>query len=150
MMTTPNPSPPLPVVDDVDTGGFWQAAAQGRVVVCACRSCAAVLHLPKAYCHFCGSWDIEWREVAPTGTLHSWTVVRQDLHPAFPAPYTTVLVDLDDAPGARLVGHLKGVPELTMGMPMRARFDEAEPGVVVVNWEPDPDQLRSTSHTALR
>jgi len=127
---------PLPYTDDIDTGGFWQAAADGRLVVGVCLSCESVLHLPKAYCHVCGSWETGWREVSPTGTLYTWTVVRQQLHPAFPAPSTMVLVDLDDAPGTRLLGSIAGTPELRAGMPMRARFDEAVPGVRLVQWEP--------------
>lgn len=127
---------PLPYTEDEETGGFWQAAAGGRLVLRACVSCAAVLHLPKPYCHHCGSWEVTWREVRGRGTVYSWTVVRHQIHPAFEVPYTVVLVELDDAPGARLVGHLPGAPELSVGMPMRVRFDEPEPGVTVPNWEP--------------
>lgn len=130
------PVRPLPYTEDDETGGFWQAAADGRLVLRACASCAAVLHLPKSYCHHCGSWDVTWREVRGSGTVYSWTVVRHQIHPAFEVPYTVVLVELDDAPGARLVGHLPGAAELSVGTPMRVRFDEPEPGVAIPNWEP--------------
>jgi len=128
----------LPVVDDIDTGGYWAAAALGRLVVRACRNCAVVLHLPQAHCHACGSWDTYWREIAPLGTLYSWTVSHQQLHPAFPAPYTIVLIDLDDAPGAHLVGYLEGAPKLHAGMAFHALFDEVAPGVRLVQWRPAP------------
>ena len=109
-MSDVEPTPLLPVTDDRDTGGFFEAAARGELVVRACSSCGTVLHLPRAYCRTCGSWDGEWRAVGGTGTLHSWTVADHQVHPAYPVPYTIVLVDLDDAPGVRLLGHLPGQP----------------------------------------
>ena len=90
------------------------------------------------YCGACQGTDTTWREVAPTGTVHSWTVTRQQLHPAFPVPYTLVLVDLDELPGVRLVGHLDGVPELAPGLACRARFESPAPGVTLVQWDVAP------------
>lgn len=133
---TDAPTPLLPETEDRDTAGFFAAARRGELAVRACRSCAAWLHLPRAYCRNCGSWEGTWRTVAPTGTLHSWTVVEHQVHPAYPVPYTIVLVDLDDAPGVRLVGHIPGSPDLRVGMPMRARFDEIAEGVVLPQWRP--------------
>jgi hypothetical protein len=53
-------------------------------------------------------------------------------------PYTIVLVDLDDAPGVRLLGNLPGSPDLRAGMAMQVRFDHLNDGVVLPNWEPAP------------
>ena len=125
-----------PVVDDHDTGGFFEAAARGELVVRACANCGTVLHVPRAYCRACGSWDGEWKPAGTTGTLHSFTVADHQVHPAYPVPYTIVLVDLDDVPGVRLLGNLDGAPDLTIGMPMRVRFDQLADGVVLPNWEP--------------
>ena len=125
-----------PVVDDHDTGGFFEAAARGELVVRACSNCGAVLHVPRAYCHPCGSWDGEWKPAGTTGTLHSFTVADHQVHPAYPVPYTIVLVDLDDVPGVRLLGNLDGAPDLTIGMPMSLRFDQLADGVVLPNWAP--------------
>lgn len=130
---------PVPVVDDPDTGGFFAAAGRGELAVHFCRSCDQTLHLPKAYCHHCGSWAGEWRTVRGVGTLHSWTVVEHQVHPAFPVPYTLVLVDLDDHPGVRFVSDLPGRPDLRMGMAMRTTFD-ADRGVVAPRWVPAADE----------
>jgi hypothetical protein len=129
---------PLPFTEDEDTGGFWQAAAEHRLVVCCCDQCGATLHLPKSYCHHCGSWDVGWREVRPEGLLYSWTVLRHSIHESFPAPCTIVLVQLAEDPSVRFVGHLPGAPELQVGMPMRVRFEDVEPGVTIPQWEPAP------------
>jgi uncharacterized OB-fold protein len=127
---------PLPVVDDEDTGGFWHAATEHRLVVRVCNSCSATLHLPKSYCHHCGSWYVGWRDVRPTGSLYSWTILHHSIHEAFPAPCTIVLVQLDEDPNVRFVGHLAGVPDLYDGMPMQVRFEDVEPGVTIPQWQP--------------
>ena len=126
----------MPMVTDPDTGGFFAATADGRLAVCRCQDCGSVLHLPKAHCHHCGGWNVGWANVAPLGRLYSWTTVHHASHPAFPVPYTIVLVELDDNPAVRLVGHLPGEPALRAGQPMRARFDSSEDGVTLPAWEP--------------
>ena len=126
---------PLPVVDDADTGGFFAAAARHQLVVRACRSCAAVLHLPREHCGYCGSWDTGWRDVAGTGRVVSWTVVEHAVHPAFPVPYTVLLVEIDGADGARLVGSLEGRPLLYDGAPVRVRWEHLWDETVLPQWE---------------
>lgn len=132
-----DPAPPgrlLPVDDDVDTGGFFAAARRGELAIRRCDGCGAVLHLPRAYCHTCGSWEGRWAPVAGTGTLHSWTVVEHQVHPAYPVPHTIVLVQLDDL-AARLVGWLPGRPALRPGQAMRVWFEELD-GAVLPQWAP--------------
>jgi uncharacterized OB-fold protein len=128
------PPPPLPVEDDPDTAGFWEAARRHELAVRACERCDAVIHAPTAFCAACGSWDTAWRVVAGTGTVYSWTVVEHPTHPAFEVPYTAVLVALDDVP-ARLIGHLPGRPDIRPGQAMRVRFEEREGGTVLPQWE---------------
>ena len=128
--------PVLPVDDDRETGGFWEAARRHQLVVRVCDDCGTVLHLPRAYCHHCRSWNGSWQAVSGRARLYSWTVVEHQVHPAYPAPYTIVLVELDDAPGVRMVGSLPGTPELVEGQSMQAWFEERSEGVVVPQWRP--------------
>jgi uncharacterized protein len=135
-------SPPrlLPFVDDLDTGGFFEAAARGELVLRRCDDCDAVLHVPRMYCRHCRSWNGRWQPIDGSATLYSWTVVTHQVHPAYPTPYTVVLVDLDEAPGTHLVGQVPGAPELHAGMAMELWFDElgsvdGRPAVVP-NWRP--------------
>jgi hypothetical protein len=124
---------PVPLTEDVDTGGFWQASANGAVAIRRCNQCQAMLHLPKSYCHHCGSWDTGWHEVSGRGRVYSWTTTHRELRPGFTPPYTVVLVELEDAPEARYVGYLPGEPPLSVGMPVTARFD-ARGDATLVNW----------------
>lgn len=134
--TTPQPLRFVPNRRDLDTEGFFAAALENRLVVRACRACGKVLHLPRSYCKGCGSWDVEWRDVAGTATVYSWTVVTHQVHPAYPTPYTVVLVELDDAPAARLVGYLPGTPALRPGQPMKVEFETLHDGSVIPQWVP--------------
>ena len=130
----------LPVDDDIDTGGFFEAARRNELAIRMCNGCDAVLHMPRAYCHTCGSWEGRWQPVAGSGTVYSWTVVEHQVHPAYPVPYTVVLVELDDVPAARLVGYLPGAPELAAGQPMQVWFETVADGVVLPQWAPAEEE----------
>jgi uncharacterized OB-fold protein len=123
-----------PVVDDVDTGGFFAAAGDGRLAVQHCGHCGAVLHLPRAYCRFCGKFEPEWRTVQPNGTVYSFTVVTHQVHPAFPVPYTVLVIELDEPAGVRLIAHLSGRPDVRIGQPVRAEFIPLGPDAALPNW----------------
>jgi uncharacterized OB-fold protein len=129
----------LPIEDDDrDTGGFWEAARRHELVVRTCDGCGAVLHLPRAYCHTCGSWRGSWTPVSGRGRLYSWTTVEHQVHPAYPVPYTIVLVEIEEFTAVRFDGYLPGSPELVDGQPMHVWFEELEEGVVLPQWEPVP------------
>lgn len=132
----PTPGLPVPNVDDPDTAGFFEAAARGRLAVCVCGACGRPLHLPRPSCGTCGASDPRWREVAPTGTVYSSTVVEHAASRAFEVPYTVLLVELDEIAGVRLLGFLPGDRDLDVGTAMRATFDDVRDGVVVPQWTP--------------
>jgi len=129
----------IPNTQDHDTAGFFAAAAEGRLVYRACGDCGRGLHPPTAHCPFCGGWNTGWRDAQGTGTLHSWTTVHQSVHPAYTAPYTLVLVALDDTPDVRLIGRIDGEPELEAGMKMHVWFETLETGETLPQWRPAED-----------
>lgn len=137
----------VPFEDDRDTGGFFAAARRRELAVCTCQACGATLHVPRGYCKHCGSFDVGWRVIAPTGTLYSWTVVEHQVHPAHPVPYTLVLVEPDEAPTARLVGSIPGRPQLVAGQAMEAWFEELDGGAVLPQWRPAPIQPPADEET---
>lgn len=125
-----------PVDFDRDTGYFFKAAREGRLVYRACRSCGRGLQMPTQFCGACGGRDTEWREAAGTGTLYSWTTVMQTVHPAYPAPYTIVQVALDEAPELRYLGSMPGEVELHAGQRMQVLFDERSRSAGLPQWRP--------------
>lgn len=127
---------PMPVVDDRETGGFFDAARRDELVLRMCDGCDAALHMPVSYCHRCGSQSTRWQPVSGRGHVYSWTVVAHQVHPAYPTPYTIVLVELEDHPTARLVGSLPGRQELSAGQPMEVWFEAIGDDVVLPQWRP--------------
>ena len=136
MTATIGPRRLAPATSDPDTGGFFEAAARGEVALRFCADCGAVLHLPRAYCYKCGGWNTGYRAVAPRARVYSWTVVEHQINPAYPVPYTVVLVELADEPAARLVSFLPGRPPLQAGQELHAWFEQLDNGTVLVQWRP--------------
>jgi uncharacterized OB-fold protein len=126
----------LPVTDDRDTGPFFAAAREGRLAYAACAQCNRAVHPPMPYCPHCGGDRIGWRTASGRGTLHGFTVVEHQVHPAFPAPSTVVLVALEETPDVRLVGQMSGTPTLQIGEPMEVWFEAKGEDVVLPQWRP--------------
>jgi uncharacterized OB-fold protein len=124
----------IPALDDADTAGFFQAAADGHLAVRRCGTCDAVLHMPVAYCRFCGGFDGRWVQVAPAGRVYSYTVVTHQVHPDFAVPYTVILVELAELPEVRLIGRLDGRPEVYIGQPVVAEFEPLSDGAALPVW----------------
>jgi uncharacterized OB-fold protein len=133
-------SRPVPTRTDPDSAGFFEAADRGELAVRFCDGCGRTIHLPRAWCSACGSWDTGFRPVEGRARLYSWTTVHHGTHPAFPLPYTVVLVELEEHPGVRFAGHLPGTPMLQAGMPMTVRFDRIDgTSLCLPNWSPSAD-----------
>jgi uncharacterized protein len=126
----------LPVTDDVDTGPYFAGLAGGRLLLRTCLECNTVQHPPLLRCRRCGSWNTEWQDVAPRGSVYSWTITEHQVHPAFPVPYTVVLVDLEDRPDTRLVGYLPGRADLRPGQKLEGWFEHLQSGDVLLQWRP--------------
>jgi uncharacterized protein len=126
----------IPTTADRDTGGFFEAAAQGRLVYRACSDCSRAMHPPTPHCPHCGSANTFWQTAQGTGRLYAWTTVTHQVHPDYPVPYTVVLVELDDTPEVRLMGRIDGAPELQFGMPMEVWFETLAAEVVLPQWRP--------------
>jgi len=125
-----------PIDFDRDTGPFFAAAKDHRLVYRACTACGRGTHLPTDYCSFCGAAAMEWRDAVGRGSLFTWTTVVHQVHPAYPAPYTLVVVALEEAPEVRLVGALPGQPMLSAGQPMTVWFEDIGEGQVLPQWRP--------------
>src|SRR6476660_7137952 len=83
---------------------YWDAAADGRLVLQQCGACGKVRHYPRLICDACYSDAVTWKEATGRGRVHSWTVAHHAFHAAFKdeLPYTLVTVDLDE--GVRALG----------------------------------------------
>ncbi len=111
---------------------YWEAAAQGRLVLQSCTACGKVRHYPRLLCDSCYSDVANWIPASGRGTIHSWTVAHHAFHPAFAPelPYTLVTVDLDQ--GVRALGRWRGDVALSLGLAVQGGFEAREGGVDLV------------------
>ena len=119
---------------------FFAGGVRGELRVQRCRSCGLHHHYPRMACPHCGSADLEWVTASGLGTVHSFTVIRQQGIPPFneQVPFVVALVDLDEA-GARFIAQMPTVaPETAaIGARVRATFKPASDRVAFVEFEPD-------------
>ncbi len=96
---------------DAWTEPFWVAASDHRLTCQQCAACGAFRMPPSGFCPRCRSQASSWADLSGRGTVFSFTVARHALTPELAdcLPYVVAVVDLDGAPGARLVANLVDV-----------------------------------------
>lgn len=111
------------ITTDVDTQPFWDAAREHRLVACQCASCGHFRMPPSPFCPECQSTDKNWPELSGRGSVFSFSVVHGI--PGLPdIILVAIIVDLEGAPGARIVSNLIDVEpaDVSIGMPIQVGF----------------------------
>ena len=70
---------------------YFDAAAEGKLMLKKCNDCGKVHHYPRALCPFCGSDRTEWKDATGRGTIYSYSVMRR-----VPVPYALAYVTLEE------------------------------------------------------
>ena len=126
---------PLPRPDNVSKP-FWEAASRGELLIQRCPSGHRQFY-PRAVCRVCGS-DPEWERASGRGTVHTFTVIRQNHARPFrdELPYVVAMVELDE--GVRMMGNITdcAIDQVRIGMPVEVHMVQGEPGVGVPFWRP--------------
>ncbi len=128
-MTSRVPVFPAPPSDAAVFQPFWDAVANDRLALPRCVECGRWIWYPAPACPACGSERVEWRDLAGTGTLFTFTVVHRPFLAGITIsePYVAGLLEPDDAPGVRLVVDVDADPEaVCIGMRLRGRFDSVD------------------------
>lgn len=117
-------SRPLPLPDDL-TRPYWQAAAEGVLVVQRCQACGALRCPPSATCDRCPASAHEWVRMSGVGTIYSYCVAYDTLVRGFTPPYVVALVELPEQPGLRITTNIvECEPDaVTIGMPVAVTFE---------------------------
>lgn len=132
---------PLPRINAV-TAPFWSAAAERRLCMPRCRTCAAFVWPPRPTCGECGGEDFGWTDLSGLGRVYSFTVIRQVVGgPAAKAfepdiPYVVAWIDLDEGP--RFTSNIVGCPieAVSIGMPVEVTFEQASPDIWLPKFKP--------------
>ena len=102
---------PVPV-PNVWTKPFWDAAKRDVLELQRCQSCRSFQHPPYATCVKCMSIDLQFEPVRGGGAIYAYTIMYHTGNKRFASavPYASIIVELDEAPGALLAGNLLGAP----------------------------------------
>jgi uncharacterized OB-fold protein len=121
MADLPRPFP----IPDRDTAPFWAAQNEHKLAFQRCATCATVRYPVGPLCPQCRSFEFEWVASSGQGTIYSYTVVRHQTHPAFPAPYTVVLVEMEEGP--RIIAQLRAPDDtpVAIGAQVRVEWDDS-------------------------
>ena len=127
-----------PPVGD-ESGPFWDATREGRLLVQWCPACDRGIFFPRSFCPFCAAASgtgpadaatgpLQWREASGRATVYAAVVEHrpQAAGASFSdgEPYCVALVDLEE--GVRMMTNIVGCPpeDVRCGM------------AVTVSWEP--------------
>lgn len=112
---------------DTFTRTYWDAAAEGRLLIRRCRACGRAHHYPREFCPHCWSEDVTWEPASGRATLYTWSVVHRNDLPPFTErlPYVAAVVDLDEGP--RMMTEIVGPGEPSAGAELRVGFREGIP-----------------------
>jgi uncharacterized OB-fold protein len=129
VLATTIPGEHVRIAVNKDTEPFWQAAKERRLVAPQCADCQTFRLPPTPFCPNCRSKAVDWIELSGAATVYSFAVVH-----GFPGMPDLLLVpavlELPDAPGARLVSNIVDVApaDVTIGMPLRVYFSPISDG----------------------
>ncbi|MEX2228737.1 MAG: OB-fold domain-containing protein [Dehalococcoidia bacterium] len=126
------PNRPQPALPEHDTDAFWEGVQKNELRYQTCNECKEVVFTPRAHCTKCGSGKLTTKVSKGTGTVYTYSVVRQSRHPNFAdlGAYSVAYVDLDE--GFRMLSSIVGVndptTEIKIGMPVKVEFEKQDTG----------------------
>ena len=132
-------SRPLPRPQNIElTRPYWDAAKRHELVMPRCKKCDHFFFYPRSECPRCLSTEIEWTKVSGRARLHTFTIVRQPVNPAFleDVPYVYALVQLNEGP--RMISNVVEceIDDVRVDMPLTVVFDDATPEWTLVKFKP--------------
>ena len=134
--TEPDLPAPAPVVN-VETRPFWDATAEGRLLLVRCDGCGVTIWYPRGFCPECRSTATSWFEASGRGQIYSFTVVRRGEGPYREAgPYVLAYVELDEGP--RIMTNIVGAEHaaLRIGQPVEVVFHDTGEGPALPRFRP--------------
>jgi hypothetical protein len=116
---------------DTWTEPFWQAAKAEKLTACQCGNCGTFRMPPTPYCPECLSQKVEWPALPGTATIYSFAVCDRSPYPDVPDfVYIPIIVEMDGAPGVRLVSNLIGADptQVAIGQKITVAWNDISEG----------------------
>ena len=128
---------PIPVPNEW-TKPFWDATAEGRLLLKRCDACQSFIWYPRGICPACGSLKTSWVEASGKGTIYSFTINRRaDGAYKGALPYVLAYVELEEGPRV-LTNIVGGDPEsLEIGQAVKVVFEDTGAGYALPRYTPD-------------
>ena len=122
---------PAPSVN-AENKAFFDAAANGKLVIKFCNGCKAFHHYPRSLCPHCFSGETEWCEAKGTGTVYTCSVLRRGV----PEPYCIAYVTL--AEGVSMLTNIVDcdLDAVKIGMKVKVVFKPTDGGPPVPMFTP--------------
>jgi uncharacterized OB-fold protein len=126
---TEHPVPMPPII--WDNMGYWEGINRHELVFQRCKECGAWRHPPRPVCPKCRSFEKDWAPSTGKGTVYSCVTYQESPHPGFKAPYSVVLVEMEE--GVRLVSNMVDIKseEISIGMPVEVVFEDIAEGLTL-------------------
>jgi len=91
---------------------YWRGLELGEFRLPRCAGCAAWTWPAHYRCGRCGGWEMDWIALPPRGRIFTWTrswyAFDRVRERAGDVPYVTVLAEIPEAGGVRVLGMLEG------------------------------------------
>jgi uncharacterized protein len=95
---------------DAWTEPFWQAAADGELLLVRCADCRRHRWPPGPFCPHCQSQATEWTPAGPA-RIYSFTIVRDPAPPGeAPRVHVPALIEFPEAGGVRMMAPIIDAP----------------------------------------
>ena len=114
-----------------ETQPFWDATAQGKLLIKKCTACGEPHFYPRPHCPFCFSDKVEWQEASGRGTIYTYSVMRRA-----PIPYAIAYVTLAEGPTMMTNIVDCDLDSIRIGQAVRLVFKTSEGGPPVPMFTP--------------
>ena len=103
---------------------FFEAAADGRLLIKRCNDCNEAHFYPRALCPHCFSDRTEWVESTGRGTVYTFSVTRRGV----PTPYAIAYVTLEE--GVTMLTNIVDcdLDTIAVGQPVKVAFKKTDGG----------------------
>jgi uncharacterized OB-fold protein len=130
--TLPAPSPQV----NVETQRFWDATAEGKLLLPRCKACGLVIWYPREFCPECNSFDVDWFEASGRGTIYSYTVNRRGQGDYRDLSYVLAYVELEEGP--RVLTNIVDCEhdQITVGQSVKVVFHATQGGPSLPRFRP--------------
>ncbi|MDB5925014.1 MAG: hypothetical protein JWN13_3950 [Betaproteobacteria bacterium] len=111
---------------------YFDAAADGKLMLKKCGTCGEHHHYPRSLCPFCFSDKVAWVQAKGTGTVYTYSITRR----GGPVPYCIGYVTLDE--GVKMMTNFVDCDfdTIKIGQKVKVAFKKSEGGFSIPMFTP--------------